>query len=266
MAQIENLIGQLRYAASTGVRDVRPFDQVVWHDELPSDMPSGQYTFVFSGPPVADQALINSDLLTPIGLVTDIQYNAQRQITPLAELGNRYYRHVGGRWSHSATLNRIVSREGNIIGMFYRWALAQGVSVRLEAGHEDSRISEVAGINLQQVAVESDLLSIPFGLYVVELTENSDFISAAYWEKCMIAGYGKTIQSGQATILESVQLVMARSIPAGMQVSGGTFVGFDLQSGNERVVNNSGVPTAAAPTPAAPASSPVRGNPFSNAG
>lgn len=240
MAQIDNFIGQLRYNATTGVGQVDPFNQVIWQDELPADMPSGQYTFVFSGPPVADQALGSTDLLTPIGLVQDIQYSAQRQITPVSELGNRYYRHVGGRWNHSATLNRITSKEGNIIGMFYRWAFAQGVRTMLSPTHGDSPLSNKSSQNLHAVAVESDLLNIPFGLYLVELTENLEFISAGYWEKCMIAGYSKTIQSQQATILESVQIVMARSIPAGMKLAVPGLVSYEIPEGNNQVTGSQG--------------------------
>lgn len=198
----------LRYDSKQSYPDVAPFSDAVWKDELPLEYPTGQFTFLFAGPPKYALMKQNAKLLTPLGLVQDISYQAQRQLAPIPEIGNRYFRHIGGRWSHMANITRIMSLEGNLAGMLYRWVERQNDQYVVKATPEQSdRRKHI-------VTVESDMLNMPFGILVVRGNELGQAVSATYWEKCMIASMGEQISSGQVIITESVQIVMARTVAA----------------------------------------------------
>lgn len=241
-----DFLAQLRYEAMQGVGLVDPFNRTVWQDELPDELPSSQHTFIFSGPPLASYALAHTDLLTPIGLIQDVQHNAQRQISPIAEMGNFYHRHVPGRWNHSAMINRILSKDANILGACYRWALKLDVSLILPVSALDFAPSSVDSFSLQAVSIDSELLNLPFGIYVVKLTENGDFISASFWERCLVAGYTEAIQSGQVTLMESMQVVMGRKIAARNALPPALFTGYELEEGNDLISDSGGAPVVQA--------------------
>lgn len=217
MPKSKGFLQQLRYdAAVQKTSQVDPFNKPLWVDDLPTEMASPAFTFIFSGPPLASQMQGDADgVLTPIGLVQDIQLSSQRQLAPLPELGNRHFRHVGGRWNHSASISRVLSLSGNILGMMYRWYIGSAESkwhLPPTSGQGDTRRGSNTR-SLHVVSPDSDLLDYPFGLYVVKLTEEGDFISGQYWERCMISGFTDQIQSAGAIVMESIQLVFSRIVP-----------------------------------------------------
>lgn len=208
----------MRYLASLGLDSQNPFSKVIHNDDLPRDMASPMHTFVFSGPPTYGLAEQNqATQLRPVGLVQDLQYSGQKQISPVPELGNRFMRHVPGRPSHSATLSRLISKSANLAGMLYQWYIPENNGSLFAAGNHKQPLSEVPAFqksSLQVVTLDSDIFDIPFGLLVVKMTEDGRPISANYWERCLVAGVSETISSGQVVIMENVQIVFSRNHPA----------------------------------------------------
>jgi hypothetical protein len=217
MPKDKSFLQQLRYDVATKPSEVNPFQKQLWFDDLPTEIASPLHTVIFSGPPLVTQMMNDPDaVLTPIGLVQDVQLSSQRQLVPLPELGNRYFRHVGGRWNHSATLSRVLSLSGNIIGMMYRWYLGQPDAVfhlNPTAGQLPDPRRPTGSKSLHAMSPDSDLLDYPFGIYVAKMDEEGETISAQYWERCMIASYSDTISGGNAIIMETLQLVITRIIP-----------------------------------------------------
>lgn len=217
------------------------FDQVVWKDELPSELPTTPHTFLFSGPPL--HTLADADTLTPIGMVQDVTYNAQRQIAQIAELGNRYYRIVGGRWNHAVSIQRIMSKQANLVGALYRWHLRKiknGDGSLLfdptadQPELEDEGTDQKQLLSFQAMSLDSDLLNIPLGLFLVHLTEQGEQIAAEYWEHAMIVQFGKAIPVGQVTVTESCQLLFSRAVPMKQIVSPYSATDFTLSSGSPK--------------------------------
>lgn len=209
MAFEKSFLDVLRYQAAQSHLDVDAFNKVIYEDVLPCEVPSPAHTFIFSGPPVASYAMQNPHLLTPIGLVQDVQYGFQRPMAPLPELGNKYQRFAGGRWNHSVNLSRVMSMQANIIGMLYAWVIKGDGFVQSFIVHPSGEQAS----NLQMVTVDSEITNIPFGLYKVKTTEDGRPVSAVFWERAMIAGGSEAEQAGQAYIMESLQLVFSRSVP-----------------------------------------------------
>lgn len=213
----------LRYAAATSVAKgndgVDAFNKVIFSDDLPGEIATTQHCFIFSGPPRMEHGTANHGIdLTPVGLVTDLQLAGQRQIAPIAELGNRFYRHVAGRTNHSASMGRVLSKSANIIGMMYVWLLKGNPVFHQEPTRNQQPFKDASGkeanYSLHALSLDSDMLDIPFGLYVVKTNEDGTFMSACYWENCMIAGYTEQISTGQVMVMEQIQIVMSRVLPA----------------------------------------------------
>jgi hypothetical protein len=217
---------QLRYQAAKSVGDIDAFNKVIFKDELPHELVRPEFTAIFSGPPIASYALSseNTHLITPLGLVQDIQDNSQRPNMPVAEMGNLTYRYVPGRFQHSASLSRVKSQAGNLLGMLYRWMLISSPSLRVDPTQYQPVDDYTGdGVSLQVVDLDSDLLRTPFGLYVVELTENGDPISAEFWEKCQVSGASRQRSNGQVIVMDMLQIVMTRKVSAKNLISTGTF-------------------------------------------
>lgn len=228
----KDFLKEMRYR-SQGLSSQNPFDQAIYHDDLPHEMASPMHTFVYSGPPLYKMVESNNGLLSPVGLVQDLQYSGQKQISPAPELGNRFMRHAPGRPSHSATITRLLSKSANLAGMLYRWYLkSQGDNFFVPGNiHQpNSEVAEDLGGSFQIVTLDSDIFDIPFGLLVVRMTENGEHISANYWERCLVAGMSETISAGQVVIMENIQLVFSQNRPADPRV-----VNYSSTRGSSRI-------------------------------
>jgi hypothetical protein len=142
----------------------------------------------------------------PIGLISGFVETNQRPSMAVTEFGANYRQTLSGVASHSLTLQRVIGLYANLVGALYAW-LPKDVVFDLEPN--------VAGAQAgQKVSFTSDLLHVPFGLYVCQTTEALEFISATYYENCLISGRGRAITAGEAVITENVQLAFERDLPA----------------------------------------------------
>jgi hypothetical protein len=210
---------QFRYNAFRDVRNdvADSFNQAVYHDDLPGEIASPIHTFLMSGPPNAATILEQPDgidMLTPIGLLQDVSVSAQRTLTPATELGVKYHRPIPGRFVHSVNIQRVLSWSANLVGMLYRWAVNNPEIQYAFAPHEgqSTHLANVR-VSLQLVGLESDLIELPFGLYLVDMTESAEFISSTYLERCMIGGYSKGANVNGTFTLENVSCMYMRPVP-----------------------------------------------------
>lgn len=241
MAISSDFLNELRYSAIQAAGTMDAFNSVMFSDDLPSEIATTQHTFIFSGPPTMKQGLADGGVdLVPVGLIQDLQLSGQRQIAPIPEIGNRFYRHIPGRVNYSASMSRVLCKSANVIGMMYAWVLNKNIAGGLQQNPNSSptqdlviqpgnKNSGLQSYSLQVPSLDSDLIDIPFGIYAVKLTEEGDVISAAYWERCLIAGYSEATSAGQVMIMEQIQLVMARVMPARNILGVGTGQSFQIK-------------------------------------
>lgn len=224
-----NFLNRLRYESMRSLSDADPFNRAVWKDELPQELAQPGYTFLFSGPPTVPAALELQNFITPIGMITSVNPTSSRQLQGIKELGNRYSRYVGGPFQHAVSLNRVLGRDANLVGMLYRWAY--NLDSRY---HSDPAAGQYT--YRQMVGLDSDLMNVPFGLYLVMMTENLEPISAEYWERCMIGQYAKPISSDQIIIMEFCQIAFSRIVPMkNMLIAVGGDSSFSIGGDNDPV-------------------------------
>lgn len=253
-----DFVNLLRYRAARSIdgsgagEAPDPYNRSIWRDDLPGEIAQSQYTFVFSGPPLLAEARKDARKLTPVGLLQGMQMGTQRQMTPIPELGNKRIRHVGGRNNHSITLTRVLSRSGNLLGMLYRWLLMSDPQFHVVPNRDQVRMTDDNGreeeLSYHVVTPDSDIIDYPFGLYLVVLTADLLPISAEFYEHCMYAGGGKSIDAGQNVVIESLQIVCGKIVPASPTIMPTAQVqAFSIEPGNGVDENIGGAPVLPPP-------------------
>lgn len=186
----------------------------VFFDDQAGDISSANFTYILSGPPLKYMAEQRPDLLTPIGLLNSVNETGQRPSVSLSEIGSGVRQTAAGAPAYSATLQRVTSYSGNLLGMLYRWAVvlaetqySYAPNAKQSGGDPDT------GKSLQFMTLNSEIMDVPFGVYIITTTESGAFINAVYWENCLVLGKGRGIPAGEAVILENVQLVYEREWP-----------------------------------------------------
>lgn len=220
-------LNKFRYAIATQVGDLDPYHKSIGFDDLPGEFAASEFTILFSGPPTVAMAKKNEKLLYPIGLVQDLSYNGQRNITPIPELGNKSYRYVPGRIIHAANIGRLLAREsGSILYACYAWLdrLLKdkgGAQVFANLPPQDN---EVSGHGRHWLTLDSDVFNIPTGFLLVVGNQDGEILGKVYWEKCVLPDHMLRVSAGETTISEQISLKMARAVPCGINV--------DLLGGN----------------------------------
>lgn len=218
---------KFRYQFARKIGEVDPYHKVLGFDDLPGEFAATEFTVLFSGPPTVTMAKQNQDALTPIGLVQNISYNGQRNVTPIPEMGNKSYRYIPGRVIHSAQIGRILSRQGSLLHACYAWMERfignQNVGIAVPPGDDGIQtVDGVAGPNAvgrHWTTLESDLFNIPTGFLLVVGNANGEVLSKVYWEKCILPDYMFQLDASQTSIIEQVSIRMSRAVPmAGMKI------------------------------------------------
>ena len=153
-----NFLNKIRYDATRGLTDVSAFDKAMWKDELPQELANPSFTFLFSGPPTVPAALDLQRWLTPIGMIQNVNQQSSRPLTGIKELGRRYRKIVGTSFNHAVSLNRVLGKDANLVGMLYRWAYNLDSNYIADPAADQPTYRQMVGL-------DSDLLQVPFGLY-----------------------------------------------------------------------------------------------------
>jgi hypothetical protein len=187
------------------------FQQAVYADEFAGDLVSPSHTLLLSGPPLFRLAVTFREMLTPIGMLQSAEHSSQRNVVTVTEFGAAAPRHFPGRMQHSVTLQRIVGSQGNMLGLLYRWLIEY---------HKSGAYNVAPLLPLNQrgkplhATTASEMVDVPFGLYLVEFTETGNYIASYYWERCVLQGHARSFNANNPTVLENVQLVFGREVAA----------------------------------------------------
>lgn len=165
---------------------------------------SPDHTFICAGPPLL--RLVPYYPVAPIGLLNGFMETNQRPSMAVTEFGANYRQTLSGVASHSLTLQRVTGLYASLIGALYAW-LPKDVVFDLEP-------NATGGQAGQKVSFTSDLLHVPFGLYMCQTTEGLEFVSATYYENCLLSGRGRSVTAGEAVITENAQITFERDLPA----------------------------------------------------
>jgi len=205
----------LLHPVTTGVNDYDFMNRVVQFDDDPNNVASGEATILFSGPPVLNPGGANaqsiSDLLVPIGAVQNFNDTEVPRIVPFNEMGSVLERQAAGTPQTQAQMGRVLTYHSNLPHALYAWIAKlneKPTQFMFAPGEKDGPGKA------HLTSMFSDLFRVPFGMLLVTVTAGGNVVSKEYYERCLIAQKGKTVQAGNPLIVEQVAMRVTRKVPA----------------------------------------------------
>ena len=203
------------HPVTTGVDNYNYMHNVVQFDDDPNSVASGEATILFSGPPVLKpagaSAPLTSDLLVPIGAVQQFNDSEVPVIVPFKEIGSALERQAGSTPQTTAQLGRVLTYHSNLPHALYAW-LAKLADKPTQFMFAPAELTGPGKAHL--VTMYSDLFRVPFGMLLVTVTAGGNVVSKEYYERCLIAQKGKTVQAGNPLIVEQVGVRVTRKVAA----------------------------------------------------
>lgn len=206
----------LLHPVTTGINDYNHMNKVVQFDDDPNNVASGEATILFSGPPVLNPSGANaqniSELLVPIGAVQNFNDTQVPRIVPFNEMGSVLERQAGGTPQTQAQLGRVLTYHSNLAHAMYAWIAKISGDKPTQFMFAPGETSGPGKAHL--TSMFSDLFRMPFGMLLVTVTAGGNIVSKEYYERCLIAQFGKTIQAGNPLIVEQMAMRVTRKVPA----------------------------------------------------
>lgn len=246
---VSDILQGYLYDTVTTLDNMDFFNKVVQFDDDSNRVASSDATFLFAGPPVlnpkngwgsggaqnqildvADGSITGaastlsgiSKYLRPIGAVQQYSLSQGRQVIPFTELGSRLKRHVVGSGMYNATMARVLTRSSNLKAALYSWLpdflAGEGIAVdrKLTLAVAPSVVwdkTKRPWEHYNWVGMESEILSIPFGLLAITGTAGGDAIHMEYLERCYMPAFSNGFNAGSPMIASNVQIMVTRPVP-----------------------------------------------------
>ena len=175
----------------------------------------------------------------PLGVVSDIGLQQQRQINKIYEIGSKLSYTVSARTSISLSITRVLYHGPNILRMLYAYYPEKllggtGNGLRDMAKLDDTRIQEIAmngefasrlpkindavGNDNMFLNAASDLFSQPLGLVMYIKDNTHADVAAIFIEDCNLVAHQFGISQNSVVIAEGVQLTADRIRPLKVNV------------------------------------------------
>ena len=179
-------------------------------------------SILVAGPPRLTQASDKDESFFIVGVCQNINLQEQSQVQPLKALGSR--RHIFAKTNSpvSVSIQRLFFLGNNMYRVLYQKIKKevldpepgeQSANDKLIVGKDDNYTDTYMLAN-----IEEDLFRIPFGLGLIYNTTSTSrkkgsHLAAEYVECCVLQSRAVSIQTGQAIIMENVQIMADRVIP-----------------------------------------------------
>jgi len=195
-------------------------------------------TLVLAGPALYEEIgeveddVESSDMLTPIGFVTDITIGDQQVIMRMNEIGSSRPRLAVGDTDTRGNIRRGLFNGNTLAYALYQNSLKSTSANEGKDLYDPVLVSGGSGNNEKQYkfGLWSDMFKIPFGLALCFKTIGNDYIASVYLEQMYIESYDKSISRGQAVMFEDMQWVCDRLRTINVKVSGSS-IGSSVEDG-----------------------------------
>lgn len=155
----------------------------------------------------------DASILTPIGLVDNISFQADAGLQRLYEIGSNRAFFTRGKTQHALTLSKLLADQANILAALSAVAYrpVQDASGFGEPGADSPNPNIMMNL-------DSEYFAVPFGLLMLFKTRGGGdgfgkILSAIYLEYCMFQNYSFQVASQAPVIAENVMLQFDRPVP-----------------------------------------------------
>jgi hypothetical protein len=168
---------------------------------------------LFAGPARYTGLSGDASVLTPIGLVDNISFQADAGLQRLYEIGSNRAFFTRGKTQHALSLGKLLADQANILNALSQVAYrpVQDASGFGEPG-ADSPNSAI------MMNLDSEYFAVPFGLMLLFKTRGGGdgygkILTALYLEYAMFANYSFQVASQSPVIAENVMIQFDRPVP-----------------------------------------------------
>lgn len=162
---------------------------------------------LMAGPPRAASGF--TEMLSPIGLVHNVQFSTDNQLQPHWEMGTDMTYFTRGKAMHTMQIGAMVANKPSLMKL-----LSRASPSATEEFPKDQ--SGQFWMNL-----DSDTLSKPFGILMIFKTKSSfiwpdqpgDFVGGTYLENCNIGSFSWGMESQSVSLHENISIMFDRSVP-----------------------------------------------------
>lgn len=170
-------------------------------------------TLLFAGPARFTGLSGDASILTPIGLVDGIQFQADAGLQRLYEIGSNRAFFTRNKTQHAISLGKMLADQQNILYALSQVAYrpVQDTGGFGEPGAESPNPSIMMNL-------DSEYFAVPLGILLLFKTRGGGdgygkVLSAVYLEYCMFQNYSFQVASQSPVIVENVQLQFDRPVP-----------------------------------------------------
>lgn len=170
-------------------------------------------TILFAGPARFTGLSGDASVLTPIGLVDGISFQADAGLQRLYEIGSNRAFFTRGKTQHALTLGKMLADQSNILNALSNQAYRPLQNVGGYGGPGAESPNPNIMMNL-----DSEYFAVPFGLLMLFKTRGGGdgygkVLSAVYLEYAMFQNYAFQVASQSPVIVENIMLQFDRPVP-----------------------------------------------------
>ena len=150
--------------------------------------------------------------LSPIGLVTDVNFTSQNSLRPMWEIGTDKTYFTRGKTSYQLSIGAMVANKPSLMKLLSR---ESPIQVDTSDGYPDgTKESGQFWMNL-----DSEYTAVPFGILMLFKSKgsstgdlNGDMISAAFLQNCNISSLSFAMNSQSITLQENITIMFDKMI------------------------------------------------------
>lgn len=167
-------------------------------------------TLLLAGPPrLTEQGF--SERLSPIGLVTDVNFSSDNGLRPMWEIGTDHTYFTRGKVSYQLTIGAMVANKPSLLKLMTRSSpVEEDTSLPGPPDHSGQFWSNIDTKNT----------AVPFGILMIFKTKGNtsskdshgDIVSAVYLENCNIGNFSFGLNSQSVTLNENVNIMFDRMV------------------------------------------------------
>ena len=170
-------------------------------------------TLLLAGPPRLNEGF--SDKMSPIGLVTDINFSSDNQLRPMWEIGTDQTYFTRGKTSYQMNIGAMVANKPSLMKILTRQSPVQGAKDVPGVYPSGTQHAGQFWTNM-----DTENTAAPFGILMIfktkgstrEDNENGDQVSAMYLENCNIGNFSFALNSQSVTLNENVTIMFDRML------------------------------------------------------
>jgi len=170
-------------------------------------------TILYAGPARFTGLSGDASILTPIGLVDGISFQADSGLQRLYEIGSNRSFFTRGKTQHALSLSKMLADQSNILHALSKVAYRpiQNVAGYGSPGAESPNPEIMMNL-------DSEYFAVPFGLLMLFKTRGGGdgygkVLSAVYLEYAMFQNYSFQIASQAPVIVENIMIQFDRPVP-----------------------------------------------------